>query len=708
MPSEVAGSVDTGAALERFLTARAVAVFGANERRHHTRMVLDGAKAVGFPIESLHLVNPHVDTVLGLPCHPDATGLDLRDGVAVIVSGPQTVVPAIESAAAAGGRAAVVLSEGFAGRGEQGEALERSLRETVRRLDIALLGPNTLGLTAPGFGVSLWTGDGIRRPLRAGSVSLVFQSSGMLNVVLSVAAHQRLGTRMAVSVGNEGGIELVDALEFACRDDGTRVVGVYCEAIHDPQRVARALADLARAGKPVVMLSSGRSDRSRRNALAHAGRLASGGRSWEALCRKLGVILVSDLDEFLHTVTVAQFADDYRGGGAGLVTVSGGDVGLLSDLSAEVGLDVPVPDEGLRSLIARELGAPATIGNPLDTGGLDRDVTLRTTELLCQDDAIGVVAFRCQQPPAPTPPVIAFYSDLFAIARRHQKVPVLLSRMIEPLDGSWFEFCADQRVPLLVSYRPALLALHNLATWSARRLAIAEAPPEIDALPTEVRAVPEGVLLDAGTTTGIVAALQLDYVRSARVASAEDAVAAAEDIGYPVAVKGLSPAIAHKSRAGAVMLGIADAADLRRATERITEALDTVGASVEGFEVQRMLPAGPELVLGMNSDPVCGRVVIAGRGGVDVEYGEPPLVLVPPLGEHEADEVVDQLVGTGLLAAVPEAEEAGYRRRLHDLLVTFCRRVLEVPPQITQIDVNPVILDRNGFFAVDAVVVGAP
>jgi acetyltransferase len=705
--SDVIEPVERGSALDRFLTARSIAIFGANERRHHTRMVVDGARAVGFPLESLYLINPRSEVVLGLPCRPDPTGLDLRDGAAVIVSGPQTVVPAIEAAAAAGCRSAVVLSEGFAGRGEHGEALERALRETVRRLDVALLGPNTLGLTAPGFGVSLWTGDGIRQPLRVGAVSLLFQSSGMLNVVLSVAAHQRLGVRMALSVGNEGGVELVEALEFACHDEGTRVVGVYCEAIHDPRRVARALAELARAGKPVVMLSAGRSDRARRNALAHAGRLASGGRSWEALCRKLGVVLVSDLDEFVQTVTVAQFATDYRGGGVGLVTVSGGDVGLLSDLSAEVGLDLPVPDERLRAGIAAELGSPDTIGNPLDSGGFDRDVILRTTELLCADPALGVVAFRCQQPPEPTPTASALYTELVAIARRHQKMPVLLSRMIEPLDGAWFELCAELRIPLLMSYRPALVALHNFLNWSARQRAIAAAPPDIDALPSAVCAAPEGTLLEPGAASRVVASLGLDYVRSEIVRTADDALAAARRVGFPVAVKGVSSRLAHKSRAGAVVLNVADVDDAQRATGRIADALTRGGVPVEGFEIQAMLPAGPQLVLGMNVDPVCGRVVLAGRGGVDVEYGMPPLVLVPPLNAREADDAVADLVSVGLLATVPEADEAAYRQRLAELLVTFSRRVLDLPAEVTQIDVNPVILGPTGSFAVDAVVVSA-
>ncbi|GIH17761.1 acetyl-CoA synthetase [Rugosimonospora africana] len=678
--------------MRRFVEARQVAVFGANERRHHTRMVVEGARAVGFPAESVHLINPRFDTVLGLRCHPDATGLDLRDGVAVIVSAANSVVPAIEQAAAAGCRAAVVLAEGFAGRGEHGEALEQQLRQTARRLDIALLGPNTLGLTAPGFQVSLWTGDGIRRPLRPGAVSLLFQSSGMLNVVLSVASHWRLGVRLALSVGNEGGVELVEALEFAGRDEGTRTVGVYCEAIHDPHRVARALAALAAVGKPVVMLSSGRSDRSRRNALAHAGRLASGGRSWEALCRKAGVILVGDLDEFLETLFIAEYGEHFRHGGAGLVTVSGGDVGLLSDLAAEVGLDLPVPGEALRAKIAEELGAPDTVGNPLDCGGFTRTTIVRSTELLCGDDAVGIVAFRCMQPPVPTEAATTLYTELVDIVRRHGKLPVLMSRTIEPLDASWFELCARLRVPLLMSYRPALLAIRNFLAWSAGRERLVAEPPEFGALPTAVEAPPPGRLVGLADATSVVAGLGIDYVASRTCAGEDDAVDAAEAIGYPVAVKGASSTLAHKSRAGAVYLDVRGGDAIREACRGIARSMLAAGAAVEGFEIQRMLPAGPQLVLGMSVDPVCGRVVLAGRGGVDVEYGAPPLILIPPLGPREAREATEALVATGLLAGVPEADEPAYRAGLTELLAGFCRRVLDLPETVTQIDINPLIL----------------
>lgn len=695
-------------ALKRFVDARRIAVFGANERRHHTRMVIEGARAVGFPVESIYLISAHSTTVLGLPCYRDAASLDLSDGVAVIVSPANAVVAAIEEAASAGCRAAVVLAEGFAGRGEEGEQREYALRETARRLDVVLLGPNTLGLTAPGFGISVWTGDGVRRPLRVGPVSLLFQSSGMLNVVLSVAAHWRLGTRLALSVGNEGGVDLVEALEFACHDEGTRVVGIYCEAIHNPRRVARALVALASAGKPVVMLSSGRSDRSRRNALAHAGRLASGGRSWEALCRKVGVILVSDLDEFLETLFVAEHGEQYRSGGVGLVTVSGGDVGLLSDLGAEIGLDLPVPSEELRRQIAEELGAPDTIGNPLDCGGFTRGTIVRSTELLCSDIALGVVAFRCMQPPAPTEAAVALYTELVEIARRHGTLPILLSRMIEPLDTAWFEFCADLGVPLLMSYRTGLLAIRNFLTWSAYRPRLVAEPPELGALPTTVEAPASGELLDLADAWPIVSSLGVSYVAAELCATTDEAVAGANRIGFPVAVKGMSPHMPHKSRAGAVFLDVKTDNDVREACRRITESMRLAGTPTTAFEVQRMLPSGPQLVLGMSVDAVCGRVMLAGRGGTDVEYGAPPLILVPPLTAIETQDAVQTLVDSGLLASLRIADESRYRARLAALLDDFSRRVLDLPATVTQIDINPLILDAQTSFAVDAVVVRTP
>lgn len=694
--------------LTRFVRARHVAVFGANERHHHTRMVVEGARAVGFPVESLYLVNPRYRQVLGLPCYPNADLLDLSDGVAVIVSAANTVVTTLEQAAKAGCRAAVVLAEGFAGRGEQGEALETSLRQTAGRLDVVLLGPNTLGLTSPGFGVSVWTGDGIRQPLRVGAVSLLFQSSGMLNVVLSVAAHARLGVRMALSVGNEGGVELVEALEFAAADNGTRVVGVYCEAIHDPRRVARALLALAQLGKPVVMLSSGRSDRSRRNALAHAGRLASGGANWEALCHKLGVILVKDLDEFLETLHVAEYGAQVSSTGVGLVTVSGGDVSLLSDLTDDIGLDVPAPGEGLRRRIADELGSPDTIGNPLDCGGFTRQTIIRATELLCSDDSLGIVAFRCMQPPLPSENAIALYTELFDVARRQQKLPILLTRMIEPLDGAWFRLCADLGVPLLMSYRPALTAIANLLAWVGRRAAICADPPNLGALPTVLSAPSEGALQGLDDAWPVVASLGLQYVAARLCDSPSAAAQVADEIGYPVAVKGVSRQLAHKSQAGAVVLDVWTAADVESAAVRVTRAMEAAGMDEKAFEVQRMLPRGPQLMLGVSADPVCGRIVLAGRGGTDVEFGPPPLILIPPLSEREADDVVDRLLATGLLAGTASNDESDYRFLVRDLLVKFCQRALELPDEIAQVDVNPIILDPAGSFAVDAVVVSTP
>ncbi len=693
------------ARVRRLLEARCVAIFGANDRHRHTRMVLEGLSGVGFPDRDIYLLNERFDTVAGRKCHPNARSLDLHDGLAVVVSAARHALPAIEDAAAAGCRCAIVIAEGFAGRGEAGQELQTSLRETAHRLDVTLLGPNTLGFVAPGRGISAWSGDGVRRPLERGPISLLFQSSGMLNVVLSVAAHWRMGVQVALSVGNEGDIDLTDALEFALVDEDTRVVGVYCEGIRNPRQAAQILAALNRVGKTVVMMSAGRSDRARRNALAHAGRLATGGRTWEALCRKLGVILVSDLDEFMETIYLAQYGPSYSGGRTGLVTVSGGDVALLSDLAADIGLELPLPGEELRTKLAAEVGAPDVVGNPLDSGALDTSTTVRAAGLLCTDDQLGLVAFRCRQPQTPDAISTELYTRLVGVARQHGKLPVLLSRTIEPLDEKWFEFARDLGVPLLMSYRPALHAIRNFVTWHTSRHRRAGEKVDLGGLPDKVLPVADGVMLDLSQAVRIVSKLGIAYVASRYCRTVSAAVEAAEELGFPVAVKGVSPDTAHKSRVGGVRLDVADAAAVRRGCEDIVTALTQAGLPLQGFELQRMVPEGPQLILGVSRDQYCGRVMLAGRGGVDVEYGTPPLVLIPPLSEHEVRDAADELISRGLLAGMPATDEVRLTDLLRQVLSTFSTRLATLPSEVSQVDLNPVILAEPSPVAVDVVVV---
>jgi len=692
----------------RFLAARTVAVVGASERQHHTQAVLYHLQNYGMPRSSISLVSPNHAQVHGEPCVPSLA--DLADPPALVISlAPASRVSGVLTEA---GKlrvpAMLSIAEGFADAGHDGRQRQDELATMARELDVALLGPNTLGYIAPGFGVGAWVGDWTSwglPPLAAGRISIVAQSSGMLNLLLQLAARRRIGIRAAVSVGNEAMVDAGDFIQTFAADPGTNVIGLVLESTSRPRTLVTALRAAREAGKHVMVLKFGSSALGMRNAASHSGRLASGTRIWEALFAKLGLGVTEDFDQFIDGLGVAGSLRDvgYDGRGAlGVLSVSGGDCGLVSDLCESQGLRLATLSAQTRErMLAADGNRTAASSNPVDLGliGHATGVVREISAAVAEDEDVGLIVTRLALPWQFSPQVAALYEVVHEQAQRAGRPLVVMSRAAEPLDQAWFEHFNERGVPLVTSYGLGLRMLRDVLAGLQRPSWHQGWPAE--AVPEEPRPRGEDQLLGAEETAAWLAGLGLPAVAARIVRTADEAADAAAEIGFPVCVKGIVPGVVHKSAAGLVRLSIGDPDGVRAACAEIADRAGHAGAALR-FEVQQMVEVAAEVMLGMTRDPLMGPIITIGAGGTDVEQVADVSCLLPPVIPDEVADCLGRL-RTGARLLGPQTAGPA-RQALLDLVAAFSMEMAR-NSRLGQVDLNPVVLTTAGEVKiVDAVV----
>ncbi|MEV7005111.1 acetate--CoA ligase family protein [Streptosporangium sp. NPDC051022] len=695
--------------VRRLFDVRTAAVVGASEKGALTRCLIDNLTRYGISDSRLMLVNPKRSTVHGLPAHASLDELPVVPDLTFALVGPQRVEDVARQVAAIGGSVLAVATGGYAEAGEEGRARQERLRELSAKLDLPVLGPNTLGYIAPAAGVGAWTGR-VARPLQRGPVAIAAQSSGILNMVLELAAYRHLGVHSALSVGNEATVDLADLIGHLAADPGVRVLALVLEGTVAPRALAEALVAARAAGKDIVVLKFGNSEIGRRNIETHSGRLGTGKGAWSALFKKVGAVVVDDIDQFLNAAAALTVLGGHPEADARdplLLTVSGGDCGLLADISETVGLSLAAlsPETGVELAPWDERLRHRAPSNPLDFGSFensDDEARRSIAAVAMADPGVGTVLVRLVLPWTFDETVAGRYRGLAAAAREAGRPLLAMTEAAEFVDEAWFAFFEEIGVPLLTSYTPTLTAMQRIVESRRRSAAVGR----LDWAPDAVPAGDEGASGDAATTVplgeavGVLRRWEVPYVESGIVTTPAEAGELAGRLGLPVCVKGMLPDVVHKAKAGYVAVGVDTAADVVSTCEEWRARAETLGQAEElRFEVQRMVAADHEVFVGMWRDPVMGPVLTVGRGGVNVEQLRDITYLLPPVAPGE---VVEALAGLSGPLGVAGADL--------DALVDVVGRIgalvaSEEGRRILQLDVNPVMVGRGGAVCVDTVLV---
>jgi acetate---CoA ligase (ADP-forming) len=691
--------VASAAAVARVLEPASVALVGASAREGTigaaiTRNLLSG----GFDGD-LHLVNRRGGTLGGRPLHRSV--LDVPGPVDLgVVAVPAAAVAGVAGECAAKGvHALVVVSAGFAEVGGEGVERQHELLEICRAGGVRLVGPNCLGVLNTGNGLNATFVPAAPPP---GTVGFMSQSGGLGIAVVEHARRLGLGLSSFVSIGNKADLSGNDLLRYWEEDPATEVILLYLESFGNPRRFAR-IAPRVAARKPVLAVKSGRSAAGARAAGSHTGAmLAASDGTVDALFRQAGVIRADTLGELFDVASLLAGQPLPAGPSVAIVTNAGGPGILAADACAAHGLEAPALAAETRSALQAFASPDASLGNPVDlVAGASADDFARAVRIVADDPAVDAVV------PIFVPPLVTQAGDvaraIAGVAAAGCDVP--LAAVFMTADDPP-EALVDAGVPVYPFPEEAIRALGR-AAWYGRWRATPrrELPAPHGIRPYEAAALIAGALGRGREWLGPeeIAALCDCYgipLVDARVApSAEAAARAAHDIGGDVALKAVAPGLVHKTEAGGVRLGLRGGAAVRRAAREMRDAVVAAGHPPPSYLVQRMAPAGAEMLVGVVHDPQFGPVLACGAGGTAVELVHDVAVRITPLAEGDARAMVRSLRTFPLLdgyRGAPRADVAA----LEDLLERISALV-EAHPQIAELECNPVVVTATGVTVVD-------
>jgi len=704
----------------RLLRPRSVAVIGASHEAgtigHHLFLNL---LAGGFD-GPVYAVNPHTPHVASVPTF--ASIVDVPGPVDLaVVAVPAAAVPGVVAACIEKGvQGLVVISAGFAETGEAGAQLEREVRELARAGGLRMIGPNCMGIANTALGLNATFAP---TPPRRGRVGFSSQSGALGIALLEWTARLGIGISSFVSVGNKADVSGNDLLQYWEDDEDTDVVLLYLESFGNPRKFSRIARRLSMR-KPIVAVKSGRSVAGTRAASSHTAAAASAEAAVDALFHQTGVIRVDTLVELFDMADVLVSQPLPAGNRVAIVGNSGGPGILAADACAGAGLDIALLHDDTQRALRTLLGANAAVGNPVDMVASATPVHYEAALRLVLDDPnidAVIVIF--------TPPLVTRADDVAdAVARAAEGAtkPIvanfLASRDV-PAGLAGTEDGTRRRIPSFASPEPAAIALGRAARharWRrrdlgavpvfddldrsvARRLVAATLPAAPDPSTPAAEPIPAtGGWLDLADGNALVEAYGIPTSTLRRVATVDEAVAAATSLGFPVALKAAPAGVVHKSDLGAIALNLEDADAVRDSFVDLLERFGPAGNLV----VQQMAAPGLETIVGVVQDPTFGPLVMFGMGGVATELLADRAFRMLPVTDADAAELVRSLRASPLLF--------GYRRAPAVDVVALEQLILRVAamandvPELAELDLNPVIVGADGVVAVDVKVRLAP
>ncbi|MGZ4614244.1 MAG: bifunctional acetate--CoA ligase family protein/GNAT family N-acetyltransferase [Actinomycetes bacterium] len=681
------------ASLEPLFAPRHLAVIGASRRpggvgREVLRSILDGGFTGG-----VHVVNPNALEVAGLPSYAHVSEVPVPIDLAIVAVPRDHVVEVMQECGEAGVRAAVVLTSGLGEAGSEGSLVQRQMLEVARRHGMRLVGPNCIGLvnTDPTVRLEAWFAATTPLP---GRLAVATQSGAVGIAIADHARRSGLGIASLVSLGNKVDVSGNDLLLRWWQDPRVSVIALYLESLGNPRKFAR-LARRVGARTPVLVVKGGRSAGGQRAGKSHTAAASSPDTAVDALFAQAGVLRMETVEEL---VDVARLLDSQPlpAGGRLAVIGNGGGVGVLAADAAQMNmLQVPSLSDDLRSAMG-----PQATDNPVDLGALASPALLRRVlELTAASGEIDallvtVAVTRTNDPEA----------MLSAIGEADVgDLPLLVTVSGAPHDVTSVPLVHGGAAPVYSFPEAAVRALGRAAQYARWRRTPPGLLPSFPDLSRErvrdlVCAVlaedPEGRWTDAQTTHDLLTSYGIAVAPTRRASSADEAAAAAEQLGFPVVLKTDVADVLHKTDVEGVRTGLAEASQVRRAYD------DVVGRLGGGVLLQPTVEAIAELVIGVTRESSFGPVVMVGLGGVFTDVlGDRTFRLVP-LTDLDAREMLLGLRAAPLLQGYRGSAPADLVA-VEDPMLRLSTLAQDVP-ELAELDLNPVMVGSTGAVAVDA------
>lgn len=692
--------------LDAILRPRSIAVIGASRKPNTIGyQILENLVTHGFA-GAVYPVNPTASAVHSIRAYPSVESIPDEVDLAVIVVPKQHVCPAAEACGRKGVKGLVVISAGFAEVGGSGVERQKELVEIVRRYGMRLVGPNCMGVLNTAADRSMNATFAPTMP-PAGPVSFMSQSGAMGVTILDYAAEYGIGISQFVSVGNKPDVSGNDLVQYWAEDEQTGVILMYLENFGNPRKFTQLAREITRK-KPIIAVKSGRSVAGARAASSHTGALAGTDAATDALLRQCGVLRADTVEEMFDLAMAFSHQPVPRGNRVAIVTNAGGPGIIIADACEAHGLVVTELAQETRDLLAKHFPEEASLTNPVDmiASATPQSYRIAVEAVLADPNVDAVVATF-------VPPLGVRQEDvaeaIVSVAAGQTEKPVvavLMGREGLP------QGLAELNAAGIPGYRfpesgvRALAAMYRYRRWLERpvgQVRAFEADREtVSAIIAAAKAEGREKLSETEVMR-ILEAYGIPVAPYAVARTTDEAARAAEDIGYPVVAKVLSPRIIHKSDVGGVAVGLENEAELRAAFGRMTTEVPARAGidadAVEGVLVQKMVGRGKETIIGMTLDPQFGPVLMFGLGGIYVETLKDVVFRVQPVTDVDAREMVRAIRGAALLQGV-RGEPASDLGALEETIQRISQLVGD-HDAIREMDVNPWMAFAEGGVAVD-------
>ena len=699
--------------LHPFFYPDSIAIIGASSNM---------LKPSGLPLTLLDLfeyagkvypINPKHEKVGTLKSYPSILDVPGPVDLAIIGIPASATMKALHQCAEKGVKAAVIFTSGFAEVDESGRAVQEEMSRLAADSGMRILGPNCLGVVNyyTGSAATFMFHDKPKDLYYPEALSYITQSGGLGAIIFQMILKNSVGFNYFVSTGNEADISFAQTLSYLVGREEVKLIGGYIEGLPQEGRLfMHACHEALEKGKLVTFQKVGRTEIGAAAASSHTGALVGEDRVYDGVFKQFGAVRADDVEEMNALVLLHAAGRIPKGKNIGIITISGGGGVVVADKCPDYGLEVVSLTENTEQQLREFFPSYGAVANPVDLTSaffVEGDLFQRTISTVMEDPAVDMGVF--------------FYNLQMAQSDSVDKIIDVYYKVDKPLViFTWptgLDFAVEGKekmiragVPVIEHVPSGLWALSQLADWGRRAKKVAPFPviqpgaEQRQARELIARSTAEGRrTLTESRAKRILDLYGIPVTRERLARSEEDAAAAAEELGYPLALKIESPDILHKTEAGGVFLGLSDADAVEEGYSQIIKRAKEYNprARLDGVLVQEMLPPGLEVILGLKKDPIFGQTVLFGLGGVFVELLKDVSVRTAPLREEDARDMLEEIEGRALLEGVrgqpPRDQEA-----LVSIMMKLSRLAVELGEEIAELDINPLILYPRGEGAVAA------
>lgn len=685
--------------LDALFNPQSLAIVGASsDPKKLSGRAIHYMKTYGFK-GKLYPVNPSSPEIQGLTAYPSVSAIPGPVDQAVIIVPSTRVEESLRDCAKKGVKVVQVLSSGFGEMGPEGKAAQDHLVEIARQAGMRMVGPNSLGALSPSNGLFATFSTSFARGAapKPGKVAFITQSGAFGSCTYVMADLRGVGMSRTLATGNEADVDVAHCIDFLAQDPETEVICASMESCRNGDQLRAAINKASAAGKAVIMMKVGTSEAGAAAAATHTGSLAGDDRVYDTILRETGAWRARSIEEMVDIAYLLVNGRMPANNKLSLVTVSGGIGILMADDGARMGLEIKPFSQALIDQLAVVL--PYGAGrNPYDTTAqvaTNPQLVVDVGQCILQhttDDAL--VFYLANNGLAP----LVFRDTLDALLKLKAAYKDRLVVVIMPSEAGVRAELEGAGIPVYEDPTRAIAAISAACQIRQRR----------ERMPTFSISNQKSKLAihpsDESKAKQLLRQEGIPVIEERVCLTAKEAVQAANEFGYPIVAKILSPDIQHKTEIGGVLLGLSNSTEVEKGFETLIQRAKTAkpDARLEGVLISRMVNKGVETLVGMHRDPVFGPMIMFGLGGIMVELFKDVAMASAPLDKASAHQLIDSVKGAALLKGWRGSEPLDC-----DALVDVLCKISETAckyPEIQSIDINPLLVQKSGVVALDAVI----